>query len=85
MTSAERQAAYDARRAALEDRVNALPPPLREFARAWRRSVELLGRAGPDGCALPLLEQFVADVAALVPAPAPPGKAAGEYTAGSGA
>lgn len=62
----QRQARYDARLAAVEQAVARLPDVAQEVARRWRRCVEMCGKHGADGCALRLVEDFVADLALVV-------------------
>ena len=68
MTPDERRQAHDNRVARLEHEIASLPAYAREFVNAYRRPVELCGRAGPGGNALPLLECLVRDVRALLQA-----------------
>jgi hypothetical protein len=91
MTPEARQERHDRRIQSIEGTIELLPEHARAFVRAWRRPVELSGRAGPDGCAENLLREFVADVQTLLDAQwevyrrnCPEGRTAGTAHTGSG-
>lgn len=66
MTKPKDQESYELILGRIEAKLEAMQPAPRNFAKLYRRHIELSGRTGPCGCAAPELEEFLINLQAVL-------------------